>query len=76
MEVFLSLVNRQVRNGIKSGSGSSRLKGATPSYRDLIMEHKKPYCQHAGYVPQKLTDAQQSAGYECTKIHTVYINNI
>ncbi|KAG1440847.1 hypothetical protein G6F56_011746 [Rhizopus delemar] len=76
MEVFLSLVERQVRNRVKSGSGKSRLKDKTRWYRDLIKKHKELYCKHAGYVPPKLTHAQQCADYECTKIQTAYINNI
>lgn len=76
MEVFLSLVDRQVRDGVKSGSGKSTLKNQTRCYRDLIKKYKESYCKHAGYVPPKLTHAQQSADYECTKLHTAYINNI
>ncbi|RCH94652.1 hypothetical protein CU098_013651, partial [Rhizopus stolonifer] len=64
MEVFLSLVERQVRDGVKSGSGKSRLKDKTRWYRDLIKKHKELYCKHAGYVPPKLTHAQQCADYE------------
>lgn len=76
MEVFLSLVDRQIRDGVKSGSGKSRLKSTTRSYRDLIAKHKEKYFEYTGYALQKLTHAQQSADYECTKIHTAYINNI
>jgi hypothetical protein len=76
MEVFLSLVDRQIRDGVKSGSGMSTLKTVTRSYRDLIAKHKEQYIQYSAYVPQKLTHAQQSADYECTKIHTAYLNNI
>lgn len=76
MEDFLSLVERQVRDGVKSRSGKSRLKDKTRWYRDLIKKHKKLYYKNAGYVPPKLTHAQQCADYECTKIQTAYINNI
>lgn len=76
MEVFLSLVERQVRDGNKSGSGKSKLKETTIDYRRLIMKHYDCYKEYTSYVPPKLTHAQQSADYECTKIITAYINNI
>lgn len=37
MEVFLSLVDRQVRDGVKSGSGRSKLKDQTRLHREMIL---------------------------------------
>lgn len=76
IEVFLSLVERQVRDGVRSGSGNSSIKETTTTYRNLILKHKEKYCRYSGYVPPKLTHAKQNADYECTKINTAYINNI
>lgn len=76
MEVLLSLVKKQVRDGIKSGSGKSKLKETTTDCRRLIMKRYESYKEYAGYVPPKLTHAKQSADYECTKIATAYISTI
>ncbi|CEP13065.1 hypothetical protein [Parasitella parasitica] len=74
VEVFLSLIERQVRDGAKTGK--SRLGNDVLLFRALINAHKDSYFRLAKYTPPKLTNAQQIALYECEKIHTAYINNI
>lgn len=69
-------MSRQLRDGIKSNSGKSTFKEITIKYRDSINKHAGAYEEYAGYVPPKLTHAQQSADYECTKNIKAYINNI
>ncbi|ORE17717.1 hypothetical protein BCV71DRAFT_286726 [Rhizopus microsporus] len=74
VEVFLSLLLRQSRDG--SVTGKSKLTDAVQNYRKLIGKHKDYYFQHAKYTPTKLTNAQKIALYECVKIQTAYVNNI
>jgi hypothetical protein len=69
VEVFLSLV-------LSKGGNSTRLKDTTKNYRRLISKYKEAYFEDAGYTPRNLPYAQQIALYECTKIQTVYHNNI
>ncbi|CAO3691170.1 hypothetical protein G6F70_009004 [Rhizopus microsporus] len=74
VEVFLSLVIRQMCDGSKSVK--STLKNTTTIYRQLIAKHKDSYCNNISYIQLKLPYAQQTALYECTKIQTAYQNNI
>ncbi|GAA5805808.1 hypothetical protein HPULCUR_011334 [Helicostylum pulchrum] len=74
VEVFLSLVHKQVRNG--SDSGKTKSKDSTKLYRQLIAKHKDSYCKDTSYIPPKLVHSQQIALYECTKIRIAYQNNI
>lgn len=74
VEVFLALVDKQVRDG--TSSGKSRLGDSVKIYRQLIAKHKNDYCIYAKYTPPKLVNSQQIALYECTKIETAYFNNI
>lgn len=48
MEVFLSLAERQVCDGIKSGIGKSKLNETTTGYRRLIVKHYEAYKENAG----------------------------
>ncbi|CAO3681154.1 unnamed protein product [Rhizopus stolonifer] len=73
-EVFLSLVERQFRGG--SSGGSSTLSEKVRQIRSFIYTHKDEYLQQILYAPIKLTNAQQIALYEGTKIYTAYINNV
>ncbi|CEG80717.1 hypothetical protein RMATCC62417_15013 [Rhizopus microsporus] len=74
VEVFLFLVQRQVRDGSKTGR--SKLSALVILYRQLIAKYKDTYHQAANYTPPKLVHAQQIALYECTKMQTAYFNNI
>ena len=73
VEVFLSLVIRQMCDGSKSVK--STLKNTTTIYRQLIAKHKDSYCNNISYIQPKLPYAQQTALYECTKVQTAYQNN-
>ncbi|KAG1472966.1 hypothetical protein G6F56_001227 [Rhizopus delemar] len=70
IEVFLSLISRA---GIRI---SGKVKNTTAKYRRLISQYQSSYFKDAAYTPLKLTNAQQIALYECTKIQTAYHNNI
>ncbi|CEG81980.1 hypothetical protein RMATCC62417_16114 [Rhizopus microsporus] len=74
VEVFLSLVQRQARDGSKTGR--PKLSAPVILYRQLIAKCKDTYCQAANYTSPKLVHAQQIALYECTKMQTAYFNNI
>lgn len=74
VEVFLSLIDRNVRDGSKTGK--TRMTEKVATYRRLITKHKEAYFEAAKYIPPKLTNAQQIALYECNKIHTAYLNNL
>ncbi|PHZ12824.1 uncharacterized protein RHIMIDRAFT_283552 [Rhizopus microsporus ATCC 52813] len=67
-EVLLALVDRKTKEG--------RLAEKTRDIRQLINTYKDEYIQVSSYIPITLTNAQQIALYEGTKIHTVYINNV
>jgi hypothetical protein len=73
-EVFLAVVDRQTRDD--SITGKSQLSNKARMERSPIRPYIEKYCQHTSYTPIKLTNAQQIAKYEGTKIHTAYINNI
>ncbi|KAI9260954.1 hypothetical protein EDC94DRAFT_132528 [Helicostylum pulchrum] len=74
VEVFLSLVDKQVCGGALSGK--SRLTDYMKRYRQFIAKHKDNYIKYADYTPPKLVNAQQIALYECKKIETAYLNSI
>ncbi|CAO3702794.1 unnamed protein product [Rhizopus stolonifer] len=67
-EVFLSLVERQVRDG-KSSGDSSTFSEKVRQIKSLIYTHKDEYLRQTLYAPIKLTNAQQIALYEDTKIY-------
>ncbi|KAG1456755.1 hypothetical protein G6F56_006761 [Rhizopus delemar] len=74
VEVFLSLIERQVRDRTKTGK--TRLSVNIAAFKTIINKHKDTYFQSAKYTPPKITNAQQIALYECEKIHTAYFNNL
>lgn len=71
--VFLALVDRQTKDS--SVTSRSQLSDKTRMARSLIRPYIEKYCQHASYIPIKLTNVQQIAKYEGTKTHAAYINN-
>ncbi|KAL1928560.1 hypothetical protein VTP01DRAFT_2916 [Rhizomucor pusillus] len=66
-EVWLSLTLRTVK--------SSRTDGTT-RYRGLIHRHIKNYLKHSGFDRKALTNSQQIARYEGSRICTAYLNSI
>ncbi|KAK9675134.1 hypothetical protein K7432_016632 [Basidiobolus ranarum] len=73
-EVFLSLVDKRVRDG--STTGESRLSAKVRQAREKINAYKEECCKLASYAPIKSANAQQIAIYESIKIHTAYINKV
>lgn len=66
-EVWLSLTLRTVK--------SSRTDGTT-RYRGLIDRHVKNYLKQSGFSRKALTNSQQIARYEGSRICTAYLNSI
>ncbi|KAI8095561.1 hypothetical protein BDF21DRAFT_457849 [Thamnidium elegans] len=52
VEVFTSLIDKQVRDG--TSTGHSRLRDSIRSYRRIIAKHKNNYIRYADYTPPKL----------------------
>ncbi|KAL0074338.1 hypothetical protein F4703DRAFT_1947047 [Phycomyces blakesleeanus] len=68
VEVFLSLIDWN--------TGSSRITERTRLSHELVSHHINTYIHNSSYTRISLLNAHQSAMYEATKIHVVYIVNI
>ncbi|KAL1927945.1 hypothetical protein VTP01DRAFT_3350 [Rhizomucor pusillus] len=66
-EVRLSLTLRTVKSSITDG---------TTRYRGLIDRHVKNYLKQSGFSRKALTNSQQIARYEGSRICTAYLNSI
>ncbi|KAI8053376.1 hypothetical protein BDF22DRAFT_743303 [Syncephalis plumigaleata] len=66
-QVWLSLIKRTEK-------GTTKEK--TVRYRKFIKKHLKDYLKLTDYKPPELAYAQQSAGYEATKMYVAYTNNV
>ncbi|KAI9258701.1 hypothetical protein EDC94DRAFT_165480 [Helicostylum pulchrum] len=66
-EVFLSLLDAKVQS-------IERLSNKVKKCRDLIYKYKISYLKDPSFTLIKITNAQQIASYEATKIQTAYNN--